>query len=325
MRRILRISIFLTFVLFFFSASSIFAQSSNIVWRTQQVSLTADKMEISVGGKTYIGNNSVVVSSDPGDKSYTTLESIWKENGVEMRLFIYFAQSGGRWQVTEMRTYNGRTNGDWLYYEGFEGASTGEPYTKDKVVFTDKTGSGKISFTNLALSAFTAANIPATTTGFYLESTVSPNTVLISTEPNTGYGVNVLLKDKQGNIVVNQKNTSYTWNIDNPEIARYAPGSLCVYGITGPCPLMHVDVSGIRVGQTRITVSATSEGRELASTSIPVAVVAHGEAKEATSDEVKQLSQELQETKQDIKELKQEQSTLRRMLEEILTLIRNLF
>jgi len=47
---------------------------------------------IDVGGKTFrAATPNVEIHSDPGTLTYRTLEVTWKENGVEMRVNIYFA------------------------------------------------------------------------------------------------------------------------------------------------------------------------------------------------------------------------------------------
>jgi hypothetical protein len=97
-------------------------------WSTPQVRLDATDFSITVGGKRFIagdrhgafptgdGIRHVLVRSDPGDAKYQTLELTWQEHGVEMRWYIYFASDGKDWWATEMRTYNGRRNGDWVEF-----------------------------------------------------------------------------------------------------------------------------------------------------------------------------------------------------------------
>jgi hypothetical protein len=84
---------------------------------TPQVTLTAKDFSIEVDGQTFTGDR-ISVNSDPGDPTYQTLELTWFEHGVEMRLNIYFAANGTNWWVSELRTYNGHQNGDWVYFDG---------------------------------------------------------------------------------------------------------------------------------------------------------------------------------------------------------------
>ena len=51
------------------------------------------------------------VNSDPGDATYRTLEATWRENGVEMRLNLYFGGDASAWWVSEIRIYNGYGQG----------------------------------------------------------------------------------------------------------------------------------------------------------------------------------------------------------------------
>lgn len=86
---------------------------------TPQVQLDAESITVSVNGREFqpIGDD-VEVSSDPGTASYTTLELTWFEDGVEMRINLYFAADATHWWVTEMRTYDGRSPGEWITQEG---------------------------------------------------------------------------------------------------------------------------------------------------------------------------------------------------------------
>ncbi len=99
-----------------------------VSWSTPNVSLLADELTIEVDGKIFKGIPTQLlpasVRSDPGSYNYTTLESMWIENGVEMRLFIYFTSDCTsslplrciRWSVSEVRVYNGKSPGDWFIY-----------------------------------------------------------------------------------------------------------------------------------------------------------------------------------------------------------------
>ena len=56
----------------------------------------------------------VDVHSDPGTLTYRTLEATWRENGVEMRLNMYFAGDAASTWVEEVRIYDGEVDGKWL-------------------------------------------------------------------------------------------------------------------------------------------------------------------------------------------------------------------
>lgn len=86
---------------------------------TQQVSLTADDLWIDVSGQRFTSKGAQVnINSAAGDSNYQTLELIWTEHGVEMRLNIYFQNDGNEWASNEFRTYNGKAKGDWVSFTG---------------------------------------------------------------------------------------------------------------------------------------------------------------------------------------------------------------
>ena len=142
-------------------------EQNNLVWETPQVTMKADDFYILVDGQRYNANApDLRVSSDPGNRYYTTLEGIWHENGVEMRMFWYFyaenyqtaSGSARQWGVSEIRTYNGQTPyGDWLYYgQKTPLAKWGQPYSADELNLISHPDSyqGEIHFKNFYLYAF---------------------------------------------------------------------------------------------------------------------------------------------------------------------------
>ncbi len=93
--------------------------ANQVAWSTETVSLTASNFWIVADGESYLANpNAVDVHSDPGGSTYTTLELIWTEHDREMRFFTYFQANGSTWSSNEMRTYNGQSSADWLFYDG---------------------------------------------------------------------------------------------------------------------------------------------------------------------------------------------------------------
>lgn len=98
-----------------------------ISWETPNVSLKADNFNILIHNlstnekKYFFGKSSDMVSnvtlhSEPGNKSYTTLEAAWHENGVEMKMNMYFNVKKGRWHLYEIRTYDGKDPANWVFY-----------------------------------------------------------------------------------------------------------------------------------------------------------------------------------------------------------------
>jgi hypothetical protein len=132
-----------------------------VSWNTDYVQLEADDFFIIADNDTFfadVDSNSMSIFSDPGDSAYTTLEVIWQEKGVEMRLFIYFIADGTDWWSEEFRTYDGQPSPDWIYYYGtFFKSHLGSQYAGD-FEQSDSTSvnnyHGKIYFENLRLRAF---------------------------------------------------------------------------------------------------------------------------------------------------------------------------
>lgn len=98
--------------------------ANKVSWKTDYVSLEADDFYIEANNQKFLGKpdpgSTMAIHSNPNttDPNYTTLELIWTEKGVEMRLFMYFNADGANWWSPEIRTYDGAPHGDWVYYVG---------------------------------------------------------------------------------------------------------------------------------------------------------------------------------------------------------------
>ncbi len=90
----------------------------SISLRTPQVQLEAESITVEANGRTFQPVGDGQLNSDPGNDAYTTLEMTWFEDGIEMRINLYFAADATHWWVTEMRTYDGRNPGDWITQVG---------------------------------------------------------------------------------------------------------------------------------------------------------------------------------------------------------------
>lgn len=137
-----------------------------IWWETSSAILRADDFYIDTNGQRFFGTpdpgTTLRLGSDPPngtDPDSTTLEATWTEHGVEMRLNIYFERTGGAWRAYEIRTYNGQTPGDWVYYN-FAGAGSaiGTPTTTigdwDFVNTPQSRYSGQLHLNTIYLQAF---------------------------------------------------------------------------------------------------------------------------------------------------------------------------
>lgn len=103
-----------------------------IDWQTDsgRVRLVATAMAITANQTVFTAADAnVTVHGDPGDGLYWTLEAEWFENGLPMRLYMYFTSDGTDWWVTSIRTYDGTDRGEWVIYEGeFFRSPLGEPF-----------------------------------------------------------------------------------------------------------------------------------------------------------------------------------------------------
>ncbi len=92
------------------------AAMSGVVWDSGSVRLEADDFELRVGDKIFYGIGPTAVDSDPGGSDYRTLEITWQEQGVEQRMNLYFGADDDEWWISEIRTYDGFEQGEWLNY-----------------------------------------------------------------------------------------------------------------------------------------------------------------------------------------------------------------
>jgi hypothetical protein len=114
-------------------------------WVMPHYQFEATDFGIEVGGKRYTAaTGNVEVGGDPGDSDLQTLELIWMEHGVEMRLNIYFVSNGQDWWAKELRTYNGLAgnDSDWgMRYKGtFFRRPLGSPFVGDLDVTATQDG-----------------------------------------------------------------------------------------------------------------------------------------------------------------------------------------
>jgi len=138
-----------------------------IIWELPDAAMRADAMTIILAdGREFTTRDiQVRISSDPisvTDTDYTTLEGIWYEQNVEMRLnmYIYKNPLTNIWYVEELRVYNGNTPGDWISFnkpQGLTGATAGQPLEKPgnfTLQSTSPEDAATLRFTNLSLQAF---------------------------------------------------------------------------------------------------------------------------------------------------------------------------
>lgn len=247
-----------------------------ILFETQQVSLRAQAIKIEVGGKQFATTTPMDVNGDPGTPEYTTLELTWWEHGVEMRMNIYFKSDGGQWWSEEIRTYNGKKQGDWAYYRGdFFRSPLGQPFVGDLDVTAatggpDDGASGRLRIPGLRLEAFTLPDVCTSPASPYALSTGVDGIQVERSDGGggpAGYGLAVKLLDTATcSPVADPETFAYAWRSEDPTVAAVTADGT------------HADISGRQVGATWLVVTAArrDSGETVAEARVKVDVFAAG-------------------------------------------------
>jgi hypothetical protein len=288
------LAVLISGVIFFLCSQQIFAQVpagqiNPVIWKTAYNEFSSGNFYIQIGETRFLGAENVKVHSDPGvDKS--TLELEWTENGIPMRLYFYFEKiENGMWQLYDLRTYNARGT-DWIYYQTVD--SDGNPVKslvgqrdyRDERTFLSKDGSAKIYCKDCSITAFISNIPPPSVYGYIIDFRIgiSQNeTITVTNDPNTGYGVNAVLLDSSGTVVKDQSDFSYTWKSENELVLTIKsqsvpyPDGNCAYGILAPCPDFNVQIKGINPGISRVLLDVIrrSDRTVVASNAFTVKVV----------------------------------------------------
>lgn len=315
-----------------------------IVWETPYASLKSSDFYIRIGGQKFYGQEPISVRSDPG-LDRTTLEMTWQEKGVEMRLFLYFQKAANNmWELYEMRSYNGQSQGDWIYYQDSLGNKITSligmhNYSYERIF---KPSNGQDAEIYCKSCEFNALMPPSTNTnasGYSVTPLIGlpqGEMITLSTDPQTGYGVNVILRDQQNQPVIDQSSFDYRWIVDNPQLVNLAPSSInlgnstCVYGILPPCPFNHIDLKGLSAGTTNIKVDVVqkTDNKIIASTSFPIKIIEASKLAEVTNaenisqptveqEELIKVKRDLERLSQDLQTQKTQVSYLQKTVESI--------
>lgn len=175
-------------------------------WTTDSVSLIADNFYIDVGEKRFYmkpdPNTGVTMGpiGSPNANMFTSLEVSWREYGIDMKVYLYFNKDNNHWWLSELKTYNGLTPGDWISYGNINGISgiLGEKFIANNLNLysTSNVYKGAIYFENLILQSFinidpratlapSSAPIPITTKACTQEAKRCSNGTYVSrTGPN---------------------------------------------------------------------------------------------------------------------------------------------
>lgn len=183
--------------------------TTSINWQTPHASLQADSIEISTNTVGSSGPYVIFhvdstnpsqppnITSDPPDQNnpnYTTLEAIWHDNNVEMRMFMYFSrnQTENTWKLTKIQTYNGKSPGSWVdSYSGAPELYVSTPVGSPLIIpnlhlSTSGGGYFDLNITNLRLYAFVypvSSPLPSTPPSPSASPSSTTKTVTLSASP----------------------------------------------------------------------------------------------------------------------------------------------
>lgn len=137
------------------SSSSVRFAAHSFVIETDGVRFTGEADDRDIGSSTF---------EDDGEYTVT-----WTEHGVEMRLNVYFARDDIEWWVTDIWTYDGNLEGEWLYATGERfRMPLGEAYVGDVdislaagVGALNEGATGRLVIDDMTLLPFTTVDIPA--------------------------------------------------------------------------------------------------------------------------------------------------------------------
>jgi hypothetical protein len=125
-------------------------------WQTQVATLEANSLTVHASNADFVAPADANLHSDPGTPSYRTLEMSWNAGAVPMNLSIYLAADDMNWWVAEIRTYDGRSPGEWLHYQAPQiRAALGESYVGNLDVSSGAGAvSGRLTIDGMRLTAF---------------------------------------------------------------------------------------------------------------------------------------------------------------------------
>lgn len=265
------------------------SRANPVIWKTAYNEFSSSDFYIQIGDKRFLGSDRARVHSDPGlDKS--TLELDWEENGIGMRMNLYFEKvESGMWHMYELRTYND-TGSDWINYKTSD--TNGNP-VRSLVghrdfnayrTFKSDDGTASIYCKDCSITAFMGNSISPSASGYAIDFRIGipqNETITITNDPSAGYGVNAILMDSSGSVVTDQTDFFYTWKPENSSILSILPRSLpypdgnCAYGVLAPCPEFNLEIKGISPGISKVLLDVTrrSDAKIVASNDFTVRVI----------------------------------------------------
>ncbi|HEY4177922.1 MAG TPA: hypothetical protein VGM90_13840 [Kofleriaceae bacterium] len=227
------------------------ARKASIDWRTDHGVLRAASLDIDAG-ETFGGAiTQLHVNGSGGEldpQNDGTIEATWKENGVEMRLFVYLHTDGTQWWSDEIRHYDGAAQGDWVTYTGdYFRSPIGSAFMGDLDLPT-------LHLHDLFVAAFLAPVCHGAVT-------IEPYRSFVDLWSGDESYYVLPLRFRDANCAETGSSGDITWTLDDPTVASVAP-------MGTSAEFRDVAVSGA----TMATISMTNNGNEVASYRLPIIV-----------------------------------------------------
>jgi len=122
-----------------------------VAWSTDVAQLRAGSFGIEADGRVFDAPAGADVTSDPGNLEAWTLETRWRDAGVEQAMTLYFAADETHWWVPELWVRDGSVDGpgakaDWVTFKDVVARTPlGQPFRGDiDLVATAATGPVKV-------------------------------------------------------------------------------------------------------------------------------------------------------------------------------------
>jgi hypothetical protein len=237
------------------SATEAPASGPTFHFETPTVVLDAASVEVTVAGKSFVPPSNVVAEGDPGvGNEYTTLELTWHDQGVEQRIYIYFASDGTNWWANQINTYDGQVNGEWIEQQGeFFKSPLGGAYAGDLDL-------PNLKIHDMHLEAFRRPSS--------CDSPTSP-LALIANFPRIdsvvgGYGASLKLLDTTTCQPLAVSDYTFEYQSADPTVAAVSPEQLDFANY--PATLTRVDIQLVAPGATVIHAVAKDKAGSVVGT-----------------------------------------------------------
>lgn len=235
---------------------------------TPTVSFDAASVGVEANGRTFVPPTDTTVGGDPGTwNEYTTLELEWSEDGIPMRINMYFASDGTEWWATELRTYDGNVDGKWIEMPGeFFRSALGTAWHGDL-------DAQSLHIRGLTLQAFLRPAVCGSTTQPVALVANYPTIDAIA-GPGSGFGATVTMIDTATctPAAIDEYDVSIT--SDDSTIAKL--NAIPQLNDQAPTGVIRVDMQTPNTGRTTVHVAVTDKasGGLIDAVDIPVTATA---------------------------------------------------